>query len=116
MSNSNRPIGNKSVLLDIEGMKCGGCVHAVEQTLLSQPGVINASVNLITRTAWLDIHNADQDIDPILKDLADRGFPAQPRETNLPAQELINTKGWWNQWKPLMVAFIASIDSTILLY
>ncbi|MBM5804398.1 MAG: heavy-metal-associated domain-containing protein, partial [Cyanobacteria bacterium K_DeepCast_35m_m2_155] len=26
-----------SLLLEIEGMKCGGCVRAVEQKLLEQP-------------------------------------------------------------------------------
>ena len=29
------------------------CVRAVERTLLDQPGVTDASVNLVTRSAWL---------------------------------------------------------------
>jgi len=36
-------------------MKCGGCVRAVEQRLQQQPGVRAASVNLLTRTAWLEL-------------------------------------------------------------
>ncbi|MFZ9901792.1 MAG: heavy-metal-associated domain-containing protein, partial [Vulcanococcus sp.] len=36
-------------------MKCGGCVRAVEQRLLAQPGVRQASVNLLTRTAWVGL-------------------------------------------------------------
>jgi P-type Cu2+ transporter len=39
-------------------MKCGGCVRAVEQRLLQQPGVRAASVNLLTRTAWLELDPA----------------------------------------------------------
>ncbi|NDC16201.1 MAG: heavy-metal-associated domain-containing protein, partial [Synechococcaceae bacterium WB9_2_170] len=39
-------------------MKCGGCVRAVEQRLLEQPGVQQASVNLLTRTAWVQLDPA----------------------------------------------------------
>jgi Cu2+-exporting ATPase len=42
-------------LLEIEGMKCGSCVRAVEKRLLEQPGVQQASVNLLTRTAWVQL-------------------------------------------------------------
>ena len=44
-----------TVLLEVDGMKCGGCVRAVEQRLQQQPGVRAASVNLLTRTAWLEL-------------------------------------------------------------
>ena len=43
------------LLLEIEGMKCGSCVRAVEKRLLEQPGVQQASVNLLTRTAWVEL-------------------------------------------------------------
>ena len=36
-------------------MKCGGCVRAVEQRLLAQPGVRQASVSLLNRTAWVGL-------------------------------------------------------------
>ena len=36
-------------------MKCGGCVRSVERTLLDQPGVQRADVNLVSRAAWLDL-------------------------------------------------------------
>ena len=45
----------QTVVLDVEGMKCGGCVSAVERTLLEQPGVQRADVNLVSRAAWLDL-------------------------------------------------------------
>jgi len=73
------------VLLDVEGMKCGGCVRAVERTLLEQPGVRDASVNLVTRSAWVqlaaddDRPGRDDGLEPVLQALADRGFPAKPR-------------------------------------
>lgn len=39
------------VVLDVRGMKCGGCSAAVKRILLQQPGVAGAAVNLLTETA-----------------------------------------------------------------
>ena len=69
----------QTVVLDVEGMKCGGCVRAVETTLLDQPGVRRADVNLVSRAAWLDLAEAEGDVDAVLAALADRGFPARHR-------------------------------------
>jgi len=73
---------SSSILLDIDGMKCGGCVRAVENILLEQPNVINASVNLVSRTAWVDLDNKNQPIESILQALKVRGFVAQIRTNN----------------------------------
>ena len=53
----------QTVVLDVEGMKCGGCVRAVETTLLDQPGVQRADVNLVSRSAWLDLTAGESDVD-----------------------------------------------------
>ncbi len=96
-----------SILLDIEGMKCGGCVKTVEQTLLSEKNVLNASVNLVKRTALVDLKD-EESIDQILNALSQRGFPAKQRVSehiNTPSHSqdhLINR--WWSQWKQLMIA------------
>ena len=66
-------------MLDVEGMKCGGCVRSVEQTLINQPNVTNASVNLVTGTAWIDFATPEKKINEILNALSDRGFPSNPR-------------------------------------
>ena len=52
----------QTVVLDVEGMKCGGCVSAVERTLLEQPGVQRADVNLVSRAAWLDLAESDGNV------------------------------------------------------
>ena len=65
-------------------MKCGGCVRAVETTLLDQPGVQRADVNLVSRSAWLDLTAGEIDVDDVLKALADRGFPAKERSLDAP--------------------------------
>ena len=39
------------VLLDVGGMKCGGCSAAVKRMLAARPDVESAAVNLVTETA-----------------------------------------------------------------
>jgi Cd2+/Zn2+-exporting ATPase len=41
----------KTVKLQIEGMTCAGCASAVQKALAAAPGVKNASVNFISKTA-----------------------------------------------------------------
>ncbi len=48
--------------LNIEGMTCASCVRRVEKALLSQPGVVDASVNLATGRA--DVHYFPAGTDP----------------------------------------------------
>ena len=66
MSGRSISIGQRSVLLEVDGMKCGACVSAVEQTLRQQVGVVNASVNLVARTAWVSLQDDSASVDPIL--------------------------------------------------
>ncbi len=117
MNRRNFASSNQSILLDIDGMKCGGCVRAVEQTLLEQPNVANASVNLVSRTAWLDFKDASQPIDSILKALAARGFSAQVKQKSAlekaSPSEIDQTENWWHQWRQLMVALILLLLSVL---
>ena len=48
-----QPLGPREplVLLDVGGMKCGGCSAAVKRMLAARPDVESAAVNLITETA-----------------------------------------------------------------
>ena len=107
----------QTVVLDVEGMKCGGCVSAVERTLLEQPGVQRADVNLVSRAAWLDLAESDGNVDEVLAALAARGF--QARERSLEFQPGLNgTTGspglsWWRQWRQLMVALVLLLLSVM---
>ena len=74
----------QTVVLDVEGMKCGGCVRSVERTLLEQPGVERADVNLVSRAAWLDLAETEGSVEAVLQALADRGFPARERSLEAP--------------------------------
>jgi len=117
VSTQNNRSSQKSLLLDVEGMKCGGCVRSVEQTLLALPSVANASVNLVARTAWLDLKDPEQALDPILKALSDRGFPSKPRSTSpLEGTTLADpnaTDEWWHQWRQLVVAMLLLLLSVL---
>ncbi len=117
MSRPSIKSNNHSVLLDVEGMKCGGCVRSVEQLLCEQPNISNASVNLVTGTAWIDLVNPKEEIQEILSALADRGFPSKERiETDLynkTSLELNANKSWWNQWRQLMVALVLLLLSVL---
>ena len=44
----------ETVTLDVQGMKCAGCVSAVEKQLTQQSGVVSACVNLITEVAVIN--------------------------------------------------------------
>jgi Cu2+-exporting ATPase len=90
-------------------MKCGGCVRAVEQRLLEQPGVRQASANLMTRTAWVGLDPAleGDPSGPLVEALAGLGFQAQRRDqasTPLSRAQRQRQESWWQQWRRLVVA------------
>ncbi|WP_028952951.1 cation-translocating P-type ATPase [Synechococcus sp. CC9616] len=107
----------QTVVLDVEGMKCGGCVRSVERTLLEQPGVERADVNLVSRAAWLDLADSEGSVEAVLKALADRGFPARERSLESLASPVAagDVKGlnWWRQWRQLMVALVLLLLSVL---
>lgn len=45
----------QTLVLDVGGMKCGGCSAAVKSILLKQPGVKGAAVNLLTESAAVTV-------------------------------------------------------------
>ena len=60
-------------------MKCGGCVSAVEKRLRAQPGVQEASVNLLSRSAWVELE-PPATAESLLDSLAALGFPGHLRD------------------------------------
>ena len=107
MSSLQEPPLLEPLLFEIEGMKCGGCVRAVEQRLLGQPGVRQASVNLLTRTAWVDVVSAEASQAALLHSLAGLGFQARlrPSDAELPSRrQRLQSQNWWQHWRQLVVA------------
>ncbi|MFZ9282019.1 MAG: heavy metal translocating P-type ATPase [Prochlorococcaceae cyanobacterium] len=113
-----------SLLLEIEGMKCGGCVRAVEQKLLEQPGVASASVNLLSRSAWVELQGEQADrqvesvdaVSALVQALAGLGFAAQLREQGddpLSRRQRLQERSWWQQWRQLVVALALVLVSSL---
>ena len=110
------PAASCGVLLDVEGMKCGSCVRAVEQRLQQQPGVRQVSVNLLTRTAWVDLNPEAAGVEPLLSSLRGLGFQAQPREEGsvaLNRKEQLRHQSWWQHWRQLVTALVLVLLSSL---
>ena len=73
------PLAATTIVLDIEGMKCAGCVGAVEKQLLAQAGVQSACVNLLTGVAAISAELATITGIELAEKLTKSGFPTQPR-------------------------------------
>ncbi len=76
---NSQPAALPKTLLNIEGMRCAGCVAAVEKHLLATPGVVSASVNLLTATAVVEHQPELAQID-LTQRLTDKGFPSRLRD------------------------------------
>jgi len=100
-------------------MKCGGCVRTVEQRLLAHPGVRQASVSLLNRTAWVGLDPellATAEPDPaqgLIEALAGMGYAAHRRSDasdSTPA-ERHRDQTWWQRWRQLLVALLLLLVS-----
>ena len=95
------------LLLELEGMKCAGCVRAVEKCLAQQAGVGQVSVNLLTRTAWVEVDRPQERLAALVLALQCLGFAARLRpEEELPSsrRERLQERDWWQRWRRLVVA------------
>jgi Cu2+-exporting ATPase len=84
---------SRTIALDVSGMKCAGCVRAVERQLAQIPGVISVSVNLVTQMATVEYQVGAIEPDDLAGKLTAAGFPSQPRHPNagLTLEELAQT-------------------------
>ena len=67
----------ESIQLSITGMKCGGCVSTVEKILNNSDGIENVSVNLLTESAYFEITQRHVEIEKVLNNLKENGFPSK---------------------------------------
>lgn len=82
MLNSSSISTIATITLDVEGMKCAGCVKAVERQLTQKEGVISATVNLITEIAVVEYEKDKVIPQQLAEHLTKRGFPSQPRSND----------------------------------
>ncbi|MBP0028822.1 heavy metal translocating P-type ATPase [Roseofilum sp. Guam] len=69
----------ETLTLDVTGMKCAGCVQAVERQLIQQPGVRSACVNLVTAVAAVEYESGAVNGTQLAEKLTESGFPSQLR-------------------------------------
>jgi Cu2+-exporting ATPase len=74
----------KTATLDVKGMKCAGCVSAVERQLSQNEGVRSAQVNLITEIAVIEYQPDAIAPEKLAAKLTAIGFPTQPRTASSP--------------------------------
>jgi P-type Cu2+ transporter len=72
----------EKIILDVGGMKCAGCVNAVERQLTQHPGVKSACVNLATEVAVVESEVGAVDADALAQRLTGAGFPTQQRKAS----------------------------------
>ena len=75
----NDEVAHETIVLDVGGMKCAGCVKAVEKQLLNFDGVISATVNLATEVAAVECRSGQANPQTLADRLTEGGFPTQPR-------------------------------------
>ena len=89
-------------------MKCGSCVQAVEKILKSYPNVNNASVNLVTKTAFVEIEEPNKNITDLINTLTSKGFPSKERDYQTTSDnielEINENLNLWNKWRQLIIA------------
>ncbi|MES1023133.1 heavy metal translocating P-type ATPase [Gloeocapsa sp. BRSZ] len=76
-SSINQP--TETITLDIQGMKCAGCVKVVESQLTKNESVLSACVNLVTEVAVVECTAGAVDAAELAENLTAAGFPTQPR-------------------------------------
>lgn len=69
--------GAGTCLLSVPGIRCGGCVAAIERALAGRSDVVAARANLTLRRVGVTLPTADTDPQPIIEALAALGYPAE---------------------------------------
>ncbi len=105
----------ESIQLSITGMKCGGCVSTVEKILNNSEGIENVSVNLLTESAYFEITQKHIEIETVLENLKENGFPSKiyinDFSKKINKAELEKKKKWNNQWEKLTFALLLLLFS-----
>ncbi|NHC35521.1 heavy metal translocating P-type ATPase [Scytonema millei] len=70
---------SEKITLDVQGMKCAGCVKTVEKQLSQHPGVISACVNLVTEVAVVECESGAVEPAALAERLTAAGFETQAR-------------------------------------
>jgi copper chaperone CopZ len=67
----------KTMLLDLKGLKCAGCVAAVEQAAGALPGVKSAKVDLATAKGTFVVDEDVVKVEEIIEAIREAGYDAK---------------------------------------
>ncbi|HEY9801865.1 MAG TPA: heavy metal translocating P-type ATPase [Leptolyngbyaceae cyanobacterium] len=105
----------EKIILDVGGMKCAGCVNAVERQLTQHSGVKSACVNLATEVAVVESEVGAVDPDMLAQRLTAAGFPTQPRKPRDQAGESTIEDSAQKQRQQMLKAFRQLMIAGVLL-
>ena len=110
---SQHPV--ETTTLDVQGMKCAGCVKAVERQLTQQSGVVSACVNLITEVAVITYEPTTIEPQTLADKLTKVGFPSDIRASQTLTPQQINDNHSQKREKEAQQQKITLITAAILL-
>jgi Cu2+-exporting ATPase len=73
------PAAHDTLVLNVQGMMCAGCVRTVEKRLAQVEGVVSATVNLVTEVAVVETVAGRLTPEALAVVVTESGFPATPR-------------------------------------
>ncbi|HSE68123.1 MAG TPA: heavy metal translocating P-type ATPase, partial [Gemmatimonadales bacterium] len=74
---------NETIELPVTGMHCASCQSRVQRSLAEQPGVVDASVNLLLNTAAVTFDPAATSPERLVQAIRETGYESEvPRSTN----------------------------------
>jgi Cu2+-exporting ATPase len=121
ISESQIPQASVTTVLNIRGMKCAGCVRAVENRLANLEGVVSANVNLVTEVAVVEAEPGAITAEQLATAVSQAGFPTTPRNHGSEKDAPTDLSAWverkrqeqQQQWRRLSIAIILLILSGI---
>ncbi|QQE63880.1 ATPase [Leptolyngbya sp. BL0902] len=79
LSPSSAPATHDTLVLNVQGMMCAGCVRTVEKRLTQVEGVVAATVNLVTEVAVVEAESGRLTPADLAAVVTEAGFPTTPR-------------------------------------
>lgn len=70
-------VGSAKVLFDVKGIHCASCIGKIEESLLSVPGVVKASVNLASGRAYVEYLPSAVSLSRISDAIRDVGYEVE---------------------------------------
>jgi len=70
----------ETVTLEVQNMVCSACPIAVRTALKRVPGVVDAKVDLESKTAVVRFAPAKTNVEALTRATADAGFPSRPKQ------------------------------------